>query len=88
MTNIITQEDSYIVYGGTGCANCKQAVKLLNQQEKQLVYKSYPDDYSLEELADLVGQQTRSIPQIFKVGEGNQLEYIGGLMELVKSLKS
>lgn len=87
VTNIITQESSYIIFGGEGCSNCKQAVKLLNQQEKQFIYKSYPDDYSLEELADLVGQQTRSIPQIFKVGEGNKLEYIGGLMELVKSLK-
>jgi hypothetical protein len=51
------------------------------------VYKSFPDDYTLEELTELVGKPTRSIPQIFQIGENNQIIHIGGLMELVKHLK-
>lgn len=83
----IKQQNSYIIYGSESCTNCKQAIQLLNQKEQHFVYKSFPEDYSLEELAELVGKPTRSVPQIFEVGEGNKLQYVGGLMDLVKYLK-
>lgn len=80
-------KNNYLVYGGEGCSNCKQAVQLLNNKNINFVYKSFPDDYTLEELTELVGAPTRSIPQIFQIGENNKIIYIGGLMELVKHLK-
>jgi glutaredoxin len=80
-------KNNYLVYGGTGCTNCKQAVQLLNNKHINFVYKSFPEDYTLEELTELVGTLTRSIPQIFKLDENNQIVHIGGLMELVKHLK-
>ena len=80
-------KNNYLVYGGEGCSNCKQAVQLLNNKNINFVYKSFPDDYTLEELTDLVGKPTRSIPQIFQIGENNQIVHIGGLLELVKHLE-
>lgn len=80
-------KNSYLIYGGSSCVNCKQAVQLLNNKNINFVYKSFPDDYTLEELTELVGAPTRSIPQIFQIGENNQIVHIGGLMELVKHLK-
>jgi glutaredoxin len=80
-------DKNYLVYSGEGCSNCKQAVQLLNSKNISFVYKSFPEDYTLEELAELVGTPTRSIPQIFKLDENNQIVHIGGLMELVKHLK-
>lgn len=80
-------KNNYLVYGGNSCTNCKQAVQLLNNKNINFVYKSFGDDYTLEELTELVGAPTRSIPQIFQIGENNQIVHIGGLMELVKHLK-
>ncbi len=82
-------KNNYLVYGGESCSNCKQAIQLLNNKNINFVYKSFPDDYTLGELTELVGTgtPTRSIPQIFQIGENNQIIHIGGLMELVKHLK-
>lgn len=84
--NVIVSQDSFIVYGGDGCSNCKQVVQLLNQKNKQFVYKSFGKDYELQELTDL-GVTSRSIPQVFVVTEGNVLKHVGGLMETIKYLK-
>lgn len=86
MDDIIVSQDTFIVYGGDGCSNCKQVVQLLNQKSKQFVYKSFGQDYQIEELTDL-GIISRSIPQVFVVTEGNVLKHIGGLMETVKFLR-
>lgn len=86
MDNIIVAQDTFIVYGGRGCSNCKQAVQLLNQKNKTFIYKSFGEDYELQELIDL-GVNSRSIPQVFVMGEGNVLKHIGGLMEVVRFLK-
>ncbi len=84
--NSVVVQDTFIVYGGAGCANCKQAVQLLNQKNKTFIYKSFGEDYELQELIDL-GVNSRSIPQVFVMGEGNALKHIGGLMEVVRFLK-
>ena len=84
--DIIVAQDTFIVYGGDGCSNCKQAVQLLNQKNKTFIYKSFGMDYELQELVDL-GITSRSIPQVFVVREGNVLKHVGGLMEVVRFLK-
>lgn len=85
-SNSVVAQNTFIVYGADGCSNCKQVVQLLNQKNKQFVYKSFGQDYELQELIDL-GITSRSIPQIFVMGEGNVLKHIGGLMEVVRFLK-
>lgn len=80
-------QNTFVVYGGVGCSNCKQVVQLLSQKSKQFVYKSFGQDYELQELTDL-GVNSRSIPQVFVMGEGNVLKHVGGLLETVKFLKN
>ena len=84
--DMIVAQDTFIVYGADSCPACKQAVQLLNQKNKQFVYKSFGQDYELQELTDL-GVTSRSIPQVFVMSEGNILNHVGGLMETVKYLK-
>lgn len=85
--DVIVSQDTFIVYGGDGCSNCKQVVQLLNQKNRQFIYKSFGQDYQIEELTDL-GITSRSIPQVFVMGEGNVLKHVGGLLETVKFLKN
>lgn len=85
--DMIVAQDTFIVYGGEGCSNCKQVVQLLNQKNKTFIYKSFGEDYELQELIDL-GITSRSIPQVFVMGEGNILNHVGGLLETVKFLKN
>ena len=83
---MIVAQNTFIVYGGDGCSNCKQVVQLLNQKNKTFIYKSFGEDYELQELTDL-GITSRSIPQVFVMVEGNVLKHVGGLMEVVRFLK-
>ena len=85
-SDIVVAQDTFIVYGGEGCSNCKQVVQLLNQKNRAFIYKSFGEDYELQELVDL-GVNSRSIPQVFAVTEGNVLKHVGGLMETVKYIK-
>lgn len=85
--DIFVAQDTFIVYGGAVCQNCKQAVQLLNQKSKTFIYKSFGEDYELQELMEILPIPSRSIPQVFVMGEGNVLKHIGGLMETVKYLK-
>lgn len=87
MDNVIVAQDTFIVYGSAGCSNCKQVVQLLNQKNKTFIYKSFGEDYELQELIDILPTPSRSIPQVFVVGDGNVLKHIGGLMEVVRFLK-
>lgn len=84
--NNVVAQDTFIVYGGGSCSNCKQTVQLLNQKNRVFIYKSFGEDYELQELVDL-GVNSRSIPQVFVMGEGNVLKHVGGLMEVVRFLK-
>ena len=86
MNNTIVAQDTFIVYGTESCSACKQAVQLLNQKDRLFVYKSFGEDYELQELIDL-GVNSRSVPQVFVMGEGNVLKHLGGLMEVVRFLK-
>ena len=85
-SDIVVAQNTFIVYGGAGCSNCQQVVQLLNQKNKAFIYKSFGEDYELQELIDL-GITSRSIPQVFVMGEGNILKHVGGLMEVVRFLK-
>ena len=86
-SDIVVAQNTFIVYGGAGCSNCQQVVQLLNQKNKAFIYKSFGEDYELQELIDL-GITSRSIPQVFVMGEGNILNHVGGLLETVKFLKN
>ena len=85
-SDIVVAQNTFIVYGGAGCSSCQQVVQLLNQKNKAFIYKSFGEDYELQELIDL-GVNSRSIPQVFVMSEGNVLNHIGGLMETVKYLR-
>ena len=85
--NVVVTKDTYFVYGGESCANCKQAVTLLNKNNLPFVYKTYGKDYEISELIEILPTPSRSIPQVFYVGTDNTLRYVGGLMELVKHLR-
>lgn len=85
--DVIVAKDTFIVYGAESCPACKQVVQLLNSKDRQFVYKSFGQDYELQELVDL-GVTSRSVPQIFVTTEGNVLKHVGGLMETVKFLKN
>lgn len=86
MNDNTVSQDTFIIYGEEGCSNCRQVVQLLNQKNKQFVYKSFGNDYELQELIDL-GITSWSLPQVFAVAEGNVLKYVGGLMETVRHIK-
>ena len=86
-SNNVVVQNTFIVYGGAGCSNCQQVVQLLNQKNKAFIYKSFGEDYELQELIDL-GITSRSIPQVFVLGEGYILNHVGGLLETVKFLKN
>ncbi len=86
MNNTTVSNGLFLIYGASSCPNCEAVKKLLNQKNKQFVYKSFGQDYELQELIDL-GVNSRSIPQVFVMGEGNVLKHVGGLMEVVRFLK-
>ena len=80
-------KDVFVVYGSQGCGNCETVKKLLNDKNNPFVYKTFGADYELEELMDILPTPSRSMPQVFHVGDGNVLEHIGGLLETVKYLR-
>ncbi len=86
MNNTTVSNGLFLIYGASSCPNCEAVKKLLNQKNKAFIYKSFGEDYELQELIDL-GVNSRSIPQVFVMGEGNALKHIGGLMEVVRFLK-
>lgn len=88
MNDVIVNKGTYLVYGNVGCYNCDVAKRILNEKNLPFVYKLFGQDYDLEELMELLPKPSRSMPQVFHVGEGNVLEYVGSLMELIKYLKS
>ena len=86
MNNTTVSNGLFLIYGASSCPNCEAVKKLLNSKDMQFVYKSFGEDYELQELIDL-GVNSRSIPQVFVMGEGNILNHVGGLMEVVRFLK-
>lgn len=86
MNNTTVSNGLFLIYGASSCPNCEAVKKLLNQKNKTFIYKSFGEDYELQELIDL-GVNSRSIPQVFVMGEGNVLKHVGGLMEVVRFLK-
>jgi len=87
LTDLVKPIGTYIVYGSDNCQNCKVAVSILNQKNKPFIYKKFGEDYQIEELEELLPVPNRTIPQIFNIGEGNVLEYVGILPDLIKRLK-
>lgn len=86
-SNIIESKGMFVVYGNVGCSQCDTTKKLLNEKDLPFIYKLFGKDYEIGELMELLPTPSRSMPQIFKIGEGNKLEYIGGLPNLIQTLK-
>ena len=85
----------FLVYGTEQCTLCKQATKMLEQQQQTYLYKIVGKDITqtdfFEMLEAVVATETRSLPQIVMIGDDNLATYVGagqkGLIELAKMLK-
>lgn len=70
----------YLVYGGDGCAACKQAVSELISRNKDFEYYDvYTDMNALESLTT---KGLRGIPQIFTESG----DHLGGFKDLLEHL--
>lgn len=85
----------FLVYGTEQCTLCKQATKMLEQQQQTYLYKIVGKDIMQTDFFEMLGAmeatETRSLPQIVMIGEDNLAFYVGagqkGLIELAKMLK-
>ena len=85
----------FLVYGTEQCTLCKQATKMLEQQQQTYLYKIVGKDITQTDFFEMLGAmeatETRSLPQIVMIGEDNLAFYVGagqkGLIELAKMLK-
>ena len=85
----------FLVYGTEQCTLCKQATKMLEQQQQTYLYKIVGKDITQTDFFEMLGAmeatETRSLPQIVMIGDDNLAFYVGagqkGLIELAKMLK-
>ena len=56
---------SVVIYGKEGCVDCNKAKLLCQMKSVEFEYLTVGSDISLEKLAEEVGQQVSSVPQIF-----------------------
>ena len=85
----------FLVYGTEQCTLCKQATKMLEQQQQTYLYKIVGKDITQTDFFEMLeavrATETRSLPQIVMIGEDNLAFYVGagqkGLIELAKMLK-
>ncbi len=76
---------SVVIYGKEGCVDCNKAKLLCQMKSVEFEYLTVGSDISLEKLAEEVGQQVSSVPQIFMLKDGVQ-QYVGGYNELRQQL--
>ena len=79
---------SYKIYSSPGCGVCIQAKRLLESKEIPFDYIdiSELDGGEKAHLMEIAGIPFRTVPQIFKLNEEDQLTYVGGFTELKASL--
>ena len=78
----------YTIYSTPGCGYCIQAKRLLESKEIDFDYidLSELDGADKAHLQEIAGIPFRTVPQIFKTNDDDQLEYVGGFTELRASL--
>lgn len=80
----------FLVYGTEQCTLCKQATKMLEQQQQTYLYKIVGKDITQTdffEMLEAVGAtETRSLPQIVMIGDDwcNREQVVNG-SDIVKS---
>lgn len=73
----------FVVYGKSGCPACDNALRLLKQKGFEAKYLKLGTDYSIEELRNIFGENTNSVPQIARL-QDHALNVIGGFNQLMK----
>lgn len=76
---------SVVIYGKEGCVDCNKAKLLCQMKSIEFKYLTVGSDISPEKLAEEIGQQVSSVPQIFMLKDGVQ-HYVGGYNELRQQL--
>lgn len=76
---------SVVIYGKEGCVDCNKAKLLCQMKSVDFEYRTVGSDITLEKLAEEVGEQVSSVPQIFMLKDGVQ-QYVGGYDELRQQL--
>lgn len=78
----------YQIYATPGCGFCIQSKRLLESKELPYDYidLSELDGQEKSHLMEIAGKPFRTVPQIFRLNEDNQLVYVGGFTELKASL--
>lgn len=75
----------FLIYGKDNCQYCINSKMLLTNRNKEFIYKTLGEDYTLENLLTMTevitGVEPKTFPQIFKVKD-NTLNYVGGFTEL------
>lgn len=71
------------IYGKENCPFCVKAKALAESKEYEFKYVQLGVDFDLDELKELF-PNARTFPQIRKVSEGGENEYIGGYTEFEK----
>lgn len=67
------------IYGASWCTSCKQVVSYCKNNNIVYDYIDIDDTPKLKELEARLGQQVRTVPQIFKDGQHVK----GGITELI-----
>lgn len=70
------------IYGAPNCSSCNTAKNMLDNMGIEHVYKCISDDANLTELAERVGRNFRTMPQIFIGGV-----HIGTLQDLMEEMQ-
>lgn len=81
---------SYIVYSKEGCSQCTTAKQMLDYKGIPYVYKSIPEDLSVEDFRFVLESfevSRRGFPQIVMINEDKLAYFVGGVPELIKSIK-
>jgi glutaredoxin len=70
------------IFGASWCTSCKQVVTFCKNKDVEYEYIDIDDTPKLRELESRLGQQVRTVPQIFKDGQHVK----GGLTELISMI--
>lgn len=77
-----------VIIGRSGCKYCESAKILAFERGVDFEYKTLDKDISREELTSLIGNEFRTVPQIFVIDNGtDEMNYIGGYDDLVVYFK-
>lgn len=71
------------IYGRPNCGYCTAAVNVCEDYHLKYTYNTIESSKQLEEISERVGQELKTVPQIFWHNK-----YIGGYTELVREIEN